>query len=70
MQKNKGKGGNNRKRGKNDAEDEKRELIFKEDEQEYAKVIRMLGNGQDYQDDKVDVILQYMPDEARLLKSY
>jgi translation initiation factor 1A len=45
MQKNKGKGGKNRKRGKNDADDEKRELIFKEDEQEYAQVIRMLGNG-------------------------
>ena len=45
MQKNKGKGGKNRKRGKNDADDEKRELIFKEDEQEYAQVIGMLGNG-------------------------
>ncbi|RQO99949.1 hypothetical protein POPTR_014G093801v4 [Populus trichocarpa] len=45
MQKNKGKGGKNRKRGKNDADDEKRELIFKEDEQEYAQVIRVLGNG-------------------------
>jgi translation initiation factor 1A len=45
MQKNKGKGRKNRKRGKNDADDEKRELIFKEDEQEYAQVIRVLGNG-------------------------
>ncbi|KAL9385355.1 hypothetical protein Peur_022365 [Populus x canadensis] len=70
MQKNKGKGGNNRKRGKNDADDEKRELIFKEDEREYAQVIRMLGNGRDYQDDKVDVILKYVPDEAMLLKAY
>ncbi|CAK7348779.1 unnamed protein product [Dovyalis caffra] len=106
MPKNKGKGGKNRKRGKNDADDEKRELIFKEDGQEYAQVIRMLGNGRcetycidgiqrlghirgkmhkkvwtaagdiilaglrDYQDDKVDVILNYMPDEARLLKAY
>merc|ERR1712216_417333 len=40
----KGKGGKNRRRGKNDS-DEKRELIFKEDGQEYAQVLRMLGNG-------------------------
>ena len=39
-----GKGGKNRRRGKNEGE-EKRELIFKEDGQEYAQVIRMLGNG-------------------------
>ncbi|KAL0001569.1 hypothetical protein SO802_015350 [Lithocarpus litseifolius] len=58
MPKNKGKGGKNRKRGKNEADDEKRELVFKEDGQEYA------------QDDKADVILKYMPDEARLLKAY
>merc|ERR1739848_869073 len=44
MPKNKGKGGKNRRRGKNEGE-EKRELIFKEDGQEYAQVIRMLGNG-------------------------
>ena len=44
MPKNKGKGGKNRRRGKK--EDEvKRELIFKEDGQEYAQVLRMLGNG-------------------------
>ncbi|KAK8568989.1 hypothetical protein V6N12_007522 [Hibiscus sabdariffa] len=77
-----------------------------EDGQEYAQVLRMLGNGRceamcidgtkrlchirgkmhkkvwiaagdiilvglrDYQDDKADVILKYMPDEARLLKAY
>ncbi|WZZ71049.1 hypothetical protein YC2023_082419 [Brassica napus] len=106
MPKNKGKGGKNRKRGKNEADDEKRELIFKEDGQEYAQVLRMLGNGRcecmcidgnkrlchirgkmhkkvwiaagdiilvglrDYQDDKADVILKYMSDEARLLKAY
>ncbi|MCD7460451.1 hypothetical protein HAX54_043582 [Datura stramonium] len=35
----------NRKRGKNEADDEKRELVFKEDGQEYAQVLRMLGNG-------------------------
>lgn len=45
MPKNKGKGGKNRKRGKNEADDEKRELIFKEDGQEYAQVTNMLGNG-------------------------
>ena len=39
-----GKGGKNRRRGKNENE-EKRELIFKEDGQEYAQVLRMLGNG-------------------------
>ncbi|KAK9145291.1 hypothetical protein Sjap_005194 [Stephania japonica] len=45
MPKNKGKGGKNRKRGKNEADDEKRELVFKEDRQEYGQVLRMLGNG-------------------------
>jgi len=44
MPKNKGKGGKNRRRGKNDNE-EKRELDFKEDGQEYAQVLKMLGNG-------------------------
>ncbi|EOD09064.1 hypothetical protein EMIHUDRAFT_68064, partial [Emiliania huxleyi CCMP1516] len=39
-----GKGGKNRRRGKADG-DNKRELIFKEDGQEYAQVTRMLGNG-------------------------
>ncbi|KAK9716331.1 hypothetical protein RND81_06G226000 [Saponaria officinalis] len=106
MPKNKGKGGKNRKRGKNEADDEKRELVFKEDGQEYAQVLRMLGNGRceaqcidnvkrlchirgkmhkkvwiaagdiilvslrDYQDEKADIILKYMSDEARLLKAY
>jgi len=45
MPKNKGKGGKNRRRGKNENETEKRELIFKEDGQEYAQVTKMLGNG-------------------------
>jgi len=44
MPKNKGKGGKNRKRGKNESED-KRELILKEPGQEYGQVMRMLGNG-------------------------
>lgn len=45
MPKNKGKGGKNRRRGKNENEDQKRELIFKEEGQEYAQVTKMLGNG-------------------------
>ena len=40
-----GKGGKNRRRGKNENESDKRELVFKEDGQEYAQVIKMLGNG-------------------------
>lgn len=39
-----GKGGKNRRRGKNE-NDSKRELTYKEDGQEYAQVIKMLGNG-------------------------
>nr|KAG5709887.1 hypothetical protein BaRGS_029929 [Batillaria attramentaria] len=45
MPKNKGKGGKNRKKGKNENDKEKRELVFKEDGQEYAQVTKMLGNG-------------------------
>eukprot|EP00911_Craspedida_sp_UC1_P001193 UC1_evm1s901 len=45
MPKNKGKGGKNRRRGKNQNEPDKRELVFKEDGQEYAQVQKMLGNG-------------------------
>ena len=44
MPKNKGKGGKNRRRGKNEAIT-KRELVIKEQGQEYGQVIRMLGNG-------------------------
>ncbi|EZG56350.1 eukaryotic translation initiation factor 1A [Gregarina niphandrodes] len=40
-----GKGGKNRRRGKNDAFGDKRELILKEPCQEYAQVLKMLGNG-------------------------
>ncbi|KAM4815681.1 eukaryotic translation initiation factor 1A-like [Thomomys bottae] len=40
-----GKGGKNRCRGKNENESQKRELGFKEAEQEYAQVLKMLGNG-------------------------
>ena len=45
MPKNKGKGGKNRRRGKNESGLMKRELVFKEDGQEYAQVTKMLGNG-------------------------
>ncbi|KAJ2998798.1 hypothetical protein HDV02_004038 [Globomyces sp. JEL0801] len=41
----KGKGGKNRKRGKNESESDKRELVFKEEGQEYGSVEKMLGNG-------------------------
>lgn len=45
MPKNKGKGGKNRRRGKNDALRQKRLLLFKEDLQEYAQVTKTLGSG-------------------------
>ncbi|CCE81961.1 Piso0_002646 [Millerozyma farinosa CBS 7064] len=41
----KGKGGKNRRRGKNDNGGQKRELIYKEEGQEYAQITKMLGNG-------------------------
>lgn len=44
MPKAKGKGGKNRRRGKNIG-GEKRELNLKDEGQEYAQVLRMLGNG-------------------------
>jgi translation initiation factor 1A len=45
MPKNKGKGGKNRRRGKNDGDRFKRELTLKEEGQEYAQVNKLLGNG-------------------------
>ncbi len=44
MPKNKGKGGKGFKKGKNESE-QKRELVFKEDGQEYAKIIKIMGGG-------------------------
>ena len=44
MPKNKGKGGKNRRRGKNENEGLKRELVFKEDGQEYAQVLSKVCN--------------------------
>jgi len=45
MPKIKGKGGKKNKRAKGGAEFTKRELIFKEDGQEYGQVMKALGNG-------------------------
>jgi len=46
MPKNKGKGGKNRRRGKNENDLMKRELIRSDgDDQAYAQVVKMLGNG-------------------------
>lgn len=45
MPKNKGKGGKNRRRGKNTAENAKREIPIAEEGQAYGQVQRMLGNG-------------------------
>jgi translation initiation factor 1A len=45
MPKNKGKGGKNRRRGKNDNFSFKRELVLKDEGQEYAQVVKMVGGG-------------------------
>jgi translation initiation factor 1A len=44
MGKNKGKGGKNRRRGKNESDGVKRELLYKDEGQEYGQVTKMLGN--------------------------
>ncbi|KAH0521486.1 Eukaryotic translation initiation factor 1A, Y-chromosomal [Microtus ochrogaster] len=66
MLKNKGKGGKNKRRGKNENESGKRELVFQEDGQDYAQVIKMLGNVQ------LEAVCfdDYNADEARSLKAY
>ncbi|EGR32488.1 hypothetical protein IMG5_081220 [Ichthyophthirius multifiliis] len=105
MPKNKSRGGKNYRRGKNESET-KRELVFKEEDMEYAQVTKILGNGRlelycfdgkkrighicgrmkkkvwiqmddivlaglrDFQDEKCDIILKYLPDEIRALKQY
>ncbi|CAF0728492.1 unnamed protein product [Brachionus calyciflorus] len=82
MPKNKGKGGKNRRRGKNENDDVKRELTLAEPGQCYAQVLKMLGNGRleamcfdnqkrlcHIRDEKADVILKYTADEARTLKN-
>jgi len=46
MPKSKGKGGKNVKKGKKrEGDGERRDLLFREDGQEYAQVLRMLGDG-------------------------
>ncbi len=45
MPRGRGKGGKNRKKAKNLGVSEKRELVFKDEGQEYGQVLRMLGNG-------------------------
>ena len=45
MPRGRGKGGKTRKRGKNLQHGEKRELIYKEEGQEYGQILRLLGNG-------------------------
>lgn len=44
MPKNNGKGGKSKRRGNNNAEVVKRELLLKEEGQEYAQVKKILGN--------------------------
>jgi translation initiation factor 1A len=44
MPKNMGKGGKNRKRGTNKNEQAKRELVVKEEGQEYGQILKNLGN--------------------------
>ena len=44
MPRGRGKGGNKRKRGKNMNFD-KRELVYKEEDQDYGQVMRLLGGG-------------------------
>ena len=41
----KGRGGKNRKKGKSMTAYTKRELLVKEEAEQYAQVLRMLGNG-------------------------
>lgn len=45
MPKVKGKGGKKNKRAKTNQEFAKRELVFKDEGQEYGQVLKMLGNG-------------------------
>ena len=45
MPRGRGKGGNKRKKGKAQQVKARRELEFKEEGQEYAQVLRLLGNG-------------------------
>uniref|UniRef100_A0A2K6GB93 S1-like domain-containing protein n=1 Tax=Propithecus coquereli TaxID=379532 RepID=A0A2K6GB93_PROCO len=84
MPKNKGKGGKNKCRDKNENESEKRELVFNEDGQEYAQKQCVLLVSKHIRGKLrktvwintsdiilvADVILKYNADEARSLKTY
>ena len=45
MPRNFGKGGNKRKKGKRLGDQAKRDLTFKEEEQEYGQILKTLGGG-------------------------
>ena len=45
MPRGRGKGGNKRKKGKNQVIGERRELLYKEEGQEYGQILRLLGSG-------------------------
>ncbi|CAD6194598.1 unnamed protein product [Caenorhabditis auriculariae] len=79
MPKNKGKGGKNRRRGKNENDFMKRELDFKDIGQEYGQVSKMLGNGRVQLRKKVwinvgDIILvglrDYQDDKGDVILKY
>uniref|UniRef100_A0A671N587 Eukaryotic translation initiation factor 1A X-linked a n=1 Tax=Sinocyclocheilus anshuiensis TaxID=1608454 RepID=A0A671N587_9TELE len=61
------KGGKNRRRGKNENESEKRELVFKEDGQVMMLKIQLCHNRNKLH---LKIILKYNADEARSLKAY
>lgn len=41
----KGRGGKNRKKGKSINQNNKRELLTKQDDEQYGQVLKLLGNG-------------------------
>ena len=45
MPRGRGKGGKARKKGKNQQIGERRELLIKDEDQEYGQILRLLGNG-------------------------
>lgn len=68
MPKNKGKGGKTFKKGKskNEGEVNKRELAFKEEDQDYAKVTKLLGGcNVQVQDGKGDIIVAHIRGKFR-----
>lgn len=112
MPKNKGKGGKNRRRGKNENDPMKRDIFYADEEQKYAQVEKATGSGRleiqvfrfennswakdvrvglirgslrkkvwigtgdiilvatrEYQEDMLDVVHKYFPEEVQDLKS-